>query len=215
METEVNLLRQVIAVYENLKTYQDNAMISSGSQTDGFRTYYRNPCFRFEYSDLNFWKDGQPHTVAIPTEYGTSILISDGTNYFLKRFYADESKEIEIERVKGILLRQFSLALLIPWIGTPPGIREVKDPQQQSDIQIHDHNCFVLLGKLFRAGDIEISVEQESFLIRRIRLREWFRQMEQRNIDDRSDLTKFPFSVDITYQDISLEPPENSLFDRT
>lgn len=210
------LLEQLADVYRNLRFYKDTGFVLNGSDKHEFRTYFSRPKIRFEFSDLNFWKDGKSGGTRIPTEEGNSVWVFDGKNCLGKRFCDEQVKNYNTEEMNQMIERQFVLSLLCANNHVDKKICSVKELKQLESTILDGKDCFVYSGKLSRDNDIEISVDKEYLLIRRIRLKEWFRQMEQKGIDNElPNLKELPFSKEIFYTDIGLKELENSHFSKT
>lgn len=204
------LVAFLIEKYESFDSYQDNVIIVCGEDVNEFMTHYKRPgklCFEFsETSNANLNE----------SKHGFSKLVVDEKQTKLKRHFESNTSVIESVQdccAQSLLKRHYALGMMMMGFQTEPTIHGIKNPEFKDDEIYNEMNCYITTGDLISSSDIELTIDKEELLLRRVRLKESFRGKEKLKAHEGTqELYSTPFNVEIHYKMVSLNEPPDSIF---
>lgn len=99
----------------------------------------------------------------------------------------------------------FAVDLLIPSAIGSLGIRDIKGLAVKDSSILDGTQCVVLSGTLRQPKDIEIWIDPLSMSLKRVRTKEWFRELSERELGaDLPCLDSMPFDSDCRYENVVL-----------
>ncbi len=206
--------------YASIENYLDSVSIKWGSQAKQSLTAFERPAsFCFSYTDSNMWVNKERTTYKDP-EHGVSSLWTNGKRLLLKRFFEEVPIEMSMKETEVISIFKrfpvsgaFALGLLMSELAIDRNqLVEINYAPEVTEEDLGGNSCYVLSGTFNRDFDTQIWVDKDSFLVRKVGLKDWFRSIEL--VDDNTeetDLRNKPFSTVCDFDYIGTDFPNFSL----
>lgn len=201
------VMRRMQQAYAALDSYQDKCIKIHGNEEDHYSTWFERPHnFRFEYSDMRLFEDeedleDQLSKAREPSEDGVSEIYTDGKRVLQKPFYKSRASELDLEAYDNVTIWGWHpLQILMPeqFSNSLPAL--IENLEHRETQVLEGAECHVLAGDLYMPGDAELWIDTSTFLLRGVRFKIWFREMQLHNIaEDLPDISTMPFSDEFVY----------------
>lgn len=203
-----DILDSLVKTYRMARTYSDSGTVQVFTHPHNFKTYFSAPRkYRCEYPDVDCWVDKPGGTYRPSPIKGTSVLWSDGTNNYVKWFYKNEPwEETDKESVRRLhsTLHGFDSLLLLLGVKDST-VLNIESLNRIADDMIDGIECLRVQGSVHSPADTELWIAKDTYVLRRVRQKNWFPVLRERGIaDDIPSNESLPFNRDCIYNEVHL-----------